>query len=138
VETELLDNIFTLKAQNCIFGPVPSIEEILDPIEERQQEETRTDGSVKAIAEIVKKEAIEADRAVEKVNDSDDDDDKGPPVPPCAKLVTLCQQLELGCMHYGDPQFSLELSHQLFKFRGILWREELKYATQTTLDNFFV
>jgi hypothetical protein len=86
----------------------------------------------------VKKEAIEADRAVKEVNDSDDDNDKEPPVPPCAKLITLCQQLELSCMYYGDPQFSLELSHQLFKFHGILQKEELKYATQTTLDNFFV
>jgi hypothetical protein len=34
METELLDNISTVKARNQIFGPVPSIEEILDPIKE--------------------------------------------------------------------------------------------------------
>lgn len=137
VEAELLDNISALKARNRIFGPMPSIDEILDPIEERQQEDTKTDGSVKAIAELVQKEADEADRAVEEVDDSDDGDDEGPLVPSRAELIMLCQQIELGCMHYGDPQFSLDLSHQLFKFRGILRREELKYTTQTTLDRFF-
>jgi hypothetical protein len=37
---------------------VPSIEEILDSIKEWQQEEMRIDGSVKAIAEIVKKRPL--------------------------------------------------------------------------------
>ena len=42
----------------------------------------------------------------------------------------LCQRVEVGCMQYGDPQFSLNLSIQLRIFRGILRREELMTATQ--------
>jgi hypothetical protein len=41
-------------------------------------------------------------------------------------------------MHYGNPKLSLEISHQLFKFCGILQREELANSTQTTLDNYFL
>jgi len=74
---------------------------------------------------------------IEVESDDGDDDDEGIPVPSRANLITLCQQLEYDCMHYGDPKVSLELSQQLLKFRGILQREELVNSTQTSLDDYF-
>jgi hypothetical protein len=45
-------------------------------------------------------------------------------------------RLEVGCMQYGNPQFSLNFSSQLRIFRGNLRREELMTARQTSLSNF--
>ena len=137
VEGELMKDISDLKARNRIFGPIPSVDDILDPLEERQQEGAPLDGSVKGIADMVRKEVAGVDRDVEEVEDSDSEDDARSPIPSRADLIALCQRVEQGCMQYGDPQFSLELSLQLSKFRGILRREELLFATQTTLDRFF-
>jgi hypothetical protein len=41
-------------------------------------------------------------------------------------------------MHYGDPELSLEISHQLLKFHGILRRDELANSTQSTLGSYFL
>lgn len=137
VEGELMKDISDLKARNRIFGPIPSVDDILNPLEERQQEGAPLDGSVKGIADMVWKKVAGVDRDVEEVEDSDSKDDARSPIPSCADLIALCQRVEQGCMQYGDPQFSLELSLQLSKFCGILQREELLFATQTTLDRFF-
>jgi hypothetical protein len=135
VEAELMDQVAALKSRNQIFGAVQSVDRIVDPVEERQQEESVLDGSVKGIADLVRKEIAE-DEVVEVV-DSDEDED-GPPIPSRADLINYCRQLEIGCMHYGDPKLSLEISHNLFKFRGILRRAELANSTQSTLDSYFL
>jgi hypothetical protein len=45
--------------------------------------------------------------------DSDEDDNEVDPSITRQDILDLCQQLEVGCMQYGDPQFSLDLSSQL-------------------------
>ena len=74
--------------------------------------------------------------------DEDDKDDKDDAsitaALPRSKLIQVCRQLEAGCMHYGgDPQFSVNLSHDLIKYRTLLQQEEFLTAKQTTLDMFF-
>ncbi|KAG2146221.1 hypothetical protein DEU56DRAFT_786916 [Suillus clintonianus] len=71
------------------------------------------------------------------VDSDDDDDDEADPSITHQNILDLCQQLEVGCMQYGDPQFSLDLSSQLLKFRANLRREELLNARQTSLERFF-
>jgi len=138
VEADLMDTILELKSRNRIFGPAPSINDILDPIEERQQEQTETDGSVKGIADVVRREIAVENGEIIEIDDSEDDDNEDDNAPCRADLIKLCQQLQLGCMQHSDPQFSLELSHQLLKFRAILQKEELHNTTQTTLDSYIL
>ena len=52
-------------------------------------------------------------------------------------IFDLCQRVEAGCMQYGDPQFSLNLSIQLRIFRGTLRREELMTARQTSGEKLY-
>jgi hypothetical protein len=87
----------------------------------------------------VQKETAVANGEVIKVDESEDDgDDDGTSLPSHANLIILCQQLEHCYMQYSDPQFSLELSHKLSKFHGILKKEELTNSTQSTLDRYFM
>jgi hypothetical protein len=53
VEAKLVEKVSALRSHNHIFGPAPSVDEIVDPIEEWQQEEEELDGSVKGIADLV-------------------------------------------------------------------------------------
>jgi hypothetical protein len=137
-EEDLMDKVSMLKSWNRIFGPIPSADEILDPVEEQGQVAAELVGSVEEIADLVRRETAVANGEVIEVEESeDDDDDDETSLPSRANLIILCQQLERGCMQYGDPQFSLELSYKLFKFRGILHKEELANSTQSTLDRYF-
>lgn len=140
VKEDLMGKVKLLKSHNHIFGDVPTVEELLDPVEEREQEEAVMDGSVKGIIKQVQKELAEVNREVIEVDESDGDDeheaDKSP-VQSCHNLISHCQQLVQSCMQYGDPQTSLDLANQLLKFRAVLRRDELLNSTQTTLDRFF-
>ena len=74
VEEDLMGKVKLLKSCNRIFGDVPTVEELLDPVEEREQEEAVTDGSVKGIIKQVQKEVAEVNREVIEIDESDDDD----------------------------------------------------------------
>ena len=142
VEEDLMGKVELLKSRNRIFGEIPTVEELLNPVEEREQEEPVTDGSVKGIIEHVRREAAEANGEVVEADESGGDDEHeglgdDSPVQSCSDLISLCRQLAQSCLQYGDPQSSLDLSNQLLKFRGVLLREELLNSTQTTLDRFF-
>ncbi|KAG2067901.1 hypothetical protein BDR04DRAFT_1104285 [Suillus decipiens] len=98
------------------------------------------EGGDKAIADEVRREIAVASGGIIGIDsdsdDDDDDDDSAAPSITRTDLLHLCQQLEVGCMQYGDPQFSLDLSSQLCKFRAQLHREEILYARQTSLEQY--
>jgi len=94
------------------------------------------EGGDSSIADEVRREIAIANGEVIEVDSDDDDDEVGPSVT-CKHILDLCQQLEVGCMQYGYPQFSLDLSSQLQKFRANLRREELLSAKQSSLEQFF-
>jgi hypothetical protein len=137
-EAELMQSVNDLKARNRIFGKLPSVDELLDPAEERDMGEfSAFEGGDKAIADEVRHEIAIANGEVIDVDsdddDGDDDDDNGHSSITRTDLLDLCRRIEAGCMQYGDPQFSLNLSIQLRIFRGTLRREELMTARQTSL-----
>ncbi|KAG0701241.1 hypothetical protein DFH29DRAFT_876055 [Suillus ampliporus] len=91
------------------------------------------EGGDSSIADTVRHEIAIANGEVIKVDsDEDDDDDEVDPSITRKDILDLCQQLEVGCMQYGDPQFSLDLSSQLRKFCVNLQHEELLNARQTS------
>ncbi|KAG2101876.1 uncharacterized protein F5147DRAFT_776530 [Suillus discolor] len=120
-EADLMQSVNNLKARNCIFGQLPTLDELLDPAEERDMGEFPAfEGGDKAIADEVHREVTIASGEVIET-DSDDDNDNDDSVAASitwTDLLDLCQQLKVGCMQYGNPPFSLNLSSQLRIFRA--------------------
>jgi hypothetical protein len=111
---------------------------MLDPAEEKIGEDwANSDGIVAGIAEQVRQEMAEANGEVVKIDDDDDVDEESTISFSHTDPIKICQQLEEGCMQYGDPSFALALSHQLCKFCAVLWKDELLSSKQTSLDNYF-
>ncbi|KAG0694591.1 hypothetical protein DFH29DRAFT_959498 [Suillus ampliporus] len=137
-EAALMQSVRELQARNRIFGTLPTTDELLDPAEERDKGEfSAFEGGDSSIADTVRHEIAVANGEVIEVDSDEDDDDEVDPSITRKDILDLCQQLEVGCMQYGDPQFSLDLSSQLRKFRANLRREELLNARQTSLERFF-
>ncbi|KAG1733463.1 hypothetical protein EDB19DRAFT_1581101, partial [Suillus lakei] len=91
------------------------------------------EGGDSSIADMVRHEIAVANGEVIEVDSDSDDDDEADPSITHQDILDLCQRLKVGCMQYGDPQFSLDLSSQLRKFRANLQCEELLNARQTSL-----
>lgn len=137
-EEVLLAEVRDLQLRNRIFGTLPTIDEMLDPAEEKIGEDwAKSDGSIAGIAEQVRREMAEANSEVVEIDNEDDVDEESTAPLSRADLIRMCQELEEGCMQYGDPSFSLALSHQLCKFRAVLRKDELLSSKQTSLDNYF-
>jgi len=140
-ETELMQTIDNLKSRNRIFGVPPTVDELLDPAEEREVEDSPFDSQdpVKAVADVVRHEIAIADGRVMEIesDDDDDSDDNSAASITRAELSALCQRIETACLQYGNPQVALHLSELLCNYRGQLRREELQNAKQTFLDQYF-
>jgi len=140
-ELEVMESVHHLRERNRIHGKLSSVDEIIEPPEERDLPESILDGGVKVIADEVRREMAIANGEIIDIDEDDEDDEDDASVTaalPRGELIQLCKQLEAGCMHYGgDPQFSVNLSHDLIKYRALLQREEFLTAKQTTLDMFF-
>ncbi|KAG2359129.1 hypothetical protein BDR07DRAFT_1488639 [Suillus spraguei] len=136
IETQLMQSVKDLQGRNRVFGTLLTIDELLDPAEEKDKGEFSTcDGGESSIADEVCREILVANGGVIEV---DSDDDKMGPSVTRNDVLDLCQQLEAACMQYGDPQISLDSSSQLRNFRANLRREELHNAKQTCLEQFYV
>ena len=138
-ELEVMESVHHLREWNCIHGKPLSVDEIIEPPEERDLPESILDGGMKVIADEVRWEMAIANGEIVDVDEDDDGDDASVTAAlPHSELIQLCRQLKAGCMHYGgDPQFSVNLSHDLIKYRALLQWEEFLTAKQTTLDMFF-
>jgi hypothetical protein len=137
-EVALMQSVQELQARNRIFGTLPTIDELLDPAEERDKGEfSAFEGGDSSIADMVRHEIAIANGEVIEVDSDEDDNNEVDPSITHQDILNLCWQLEVGCMQYGDPQFSLNLSTQLRKFCAILQHEELLNARQTSLERFF-
>lgn len=133
-----MQSVQELQARNHIFSTLPTIDELLDPAEERDKGEfSAFEGGDSSIADTVCHEIAVANGEVIEVDSDEDNNNKVDPSITYQDILDLCQQLEVGCMQYGDPQFSLDLSSQLRKFCVNLRREELLNARQTSLERFF-
>ncbi|KAG2033937.1 hypothetical protein BDR03DRAFT_1094037 [Suillus americanus] len=131
-------SVDNLKARNRIFAQLLTLDELLDPAEERDMGEFPAfEGGDKAISDEVRREVAIASGDVIEIDSDDDDNDSAAASVTRTDLLHLCQPLEVGCMQYGDPQFSLNLLSQLRTFRAQLRREELLNARQTSLEQFF-
>ena len=71
-------------------------------------------------------------------DDVDDNDTGSETVLSHQELIELCRRIEASCTHYGgDPQFSVNLSFKLIKFRALLSWEEMLTTKQATLEAYW-
>ena len=91
--------------------------------------------------EVYREMAIASGDVIEIDGDDDDVEDDGAgseTVPSCQELIELCRRIETGCTHYGgNPQFSVNLSFKLIKFRALLSQEEMLTTKQATLQAYW-
>ncbi|KIK77586.1 hypothetical protein PAXRUDRAFT_777198, partial [Paxillus rubicundulus Ve08.2h10] len=113
------ESVHTLKSHNRIFGTPLTVDKILDPVEERDvgDLESLADGSIEGIADKVWQEMAIAKGEITEIEDDDNDvDNDSAESFSRADLISLCQQLEAGCMQYGDPTSSFNLLWLLSKY----------------------
>lgn len=131
IETDLKKVIDDLKERRRIHGEVPTIEELIEPIEEVVQDPKFTFESDDEIIKQVEEEMNPGE--VEDCDDEDHDEPKGVSV---TEMVQLCERLQQACIAYGVDE-GLTVARQLCKFRGQLRREEHSKLKQAPIDKFF-
>ena len=138
VEKELLNLVAQLKARRCIAGKPFTLDEMLDPIEEREIGENHVSfegGNLDSeIVQIVQVKA--RGDAIEEIS-SDDDDDEPEVVPPSLKeMIEACRKLEGDCLLVGT-EGALDFIEASRRLRGHLQKMSRESEKQTTLDIFF-
>jgi hypothetical protein len=135
-----MDSIEELVKHKRIIGPPPTLEDLVNPIEEQEVGDSpyRFEGGDAQIIAKVRHEMAAARGEVIKLNDSDSEDD-GPDNSSLSwhEVIELCKMLEKDCIRYGGENFSIELPHQLRKYRAHLLHEDLLSSTQTSLTEYF-
>ena len=140
VEQELMDSVKELVKRKRIIGCPPTIEELVNPIEEQEVGDSPyrfEGGDAKIVAEVRHEMAVAQGEIIElDESDSEDEDDIDDTLSQ-QDIIKLCEKLETACFRYGGKNFSLELPHQLRKYRAKLLHEDLRSSTQTSLTNYF-
>ncbi|KAF8343386.1 hypothetical protein F5887DRAFT_918607 [Amanita rubescens] len=113
-ETDLIDSVHDLKSRNRIFGELLTIDEMLDPPEERENADSdQYDGHtdvVMAIVEEVRDEiSVEKGETIEVQSDDEDNDLQANKLLSRTSLISLCTEIQTSCLQYGDPQLAFEL-----------------------------
>ena len=145
VEVDLMSAVQELKKRNQIFGEPPSLEELINPIEETQNSDSpkNFEGDAEIVVEVKHQMAVEqgeiinVDKDEDEEDEGDLEDDKDLPVS-TAEILRMCEQVEQLCFEHGAGESSLELPKHLWCFRAHLLHAELQNAKQTTLDRFYI
>ena len=139
LEKDLMTSVEELKTQKQVFGPLPSIDDLVSPAKEKESsegsphafpdEDHKIVGLVQQEIWVQKGEVIEID-----CEDSNDEDSTDMNVShhDTIDLVIKLKQLSI---KFGGPQI-LELTWQLHHFHGFLHHEELLNGKQSSLDDF--
>jgi hypothetical protein len=131
LEGNLEELISELKMRNRIFGAPPNMDELLDPVEERQVGQIFEGGDVEIIARVRKAYSGAEDSA-----DSGSDDEVEELKPSLEEMMEMCRTLEYASIGVGGES-GLEVSKAMRHYRQELQVLFTKSAVQTTLDKFF-
>jgi len=140
LEAKLMHAVNSLQQRKRIRGTAPSLEDLLNPIEETEigHSDYRFPGGDDEII-------AEARRTTTETQDEMDDEaqeeeeEGGDELLSAKEGQRLCEQLEKLCLQYSDAEgvSALALQQQLRKLRAHLRRLELASQTQVTLDKFW-
>lgn len=135
LEDSLKGSISILKDRNRIFGTPLSVNELLDPLEERENLDLEAevfDDDAAIIAEVRRREAVRNGDAIEVDSDDEDDLDEAKPAT-TFELIALVEKLEAGYLSRIGADSSPDFLHHLRAFRAELRHDQMKSAKQTTL-----
>ena len=140
LETGLIKSVAELQARKRINGTAPTLEELVNPIEENEIGDSpyRFPGGDDEILDQVLIGESGNGHAVD-AGDSEDEDDLEDDLVSCREAIQLCERLEKVCVTHSDAEgvAILELQRQLRKLRGHFRRVEAATQKQSTLDSFF-
>ncbi|KAJ3780447.1 hypothetical protein GGU10DRAFT_380619 [Lentinula aff. detonsa] len=130
VERDLMEIIADLKTRNRIFGETPTLEELVDPVEEKE-----IGGSAFHYGEDAEKKIVDQ-------IEEDDDEDNGPPDVSLSELLGNLKLAKEQCLTSqidspGVAEEALKLMEQLRKFRGQVQKLQLLKAKQVPIMNYF-
>jgi len=139
VEEALLKLVAQLKDWRHIHGRPYTLDELLDPKEEREIGESlhAFGGGDVGVMRVVQQGIDLARGEIEEIEEIDSDDE-GPEAapPPLKEMIIMCRVIEENCM-VVCTEGALEVVQSLRRYRGHLLRMSTEGAEQTTLDAFF-
>src|ERR1700679_1400446 len=107
-EQKLMRSVNDLKKRKHIFGTLLTIDEILDPVEEKDNGDLPNfEGGDQAIADEVRCKIAVANGEVVEIDSDDESEEDGPSFTQ-TELLNLCQQLETGCMQHGERSYLMQ------------------------------
>jgi len=143
VETELMASVAVLRTRNRVFGPPMTVDDIVDPPEER---ETSLEDSPYAfpggdddiINQVDHESKVARGEVMEIDDESDDESEDLDPEATIRETLELAAKLERLSIKFGGKNSNaLGLNQELRKFRSHLKREDFKNVKQSTIDLFF-
>ena len=142
IEKDLMASVEELQKRKRIFGEPPTMEDLIQPPEERDGdvEEIEACDEVEIVAEIKRRISIESGEIIEVESDSDADAEDDPfPDIALADAIAMCEKLEKACitLGYADGDMGLTLPQELRHFRGYLRQRESRNAKQITLTELW-
>lgn len=134
IEQDLMQSVMELKKRNRVHGTLLTLEELVNPLDEKEIGEDSLGHNDDEIVDQINREK-EGGTASDNESDSDADKEKEPPLGRQA-AIHLCQQLESYCLEEGGEHV-LELLYNLRRFRAQLRREDMQSAKQMTLEDLW-
>ena len=140
VEKELAECLHDLKQRKRIHGPVPTIDDLVDPEAERGITTLSVPDQIadEEIVAMVQKRQTKDDQMDVEESDDSSDDGEDDLTETRQDVIQMCARLERLCIKYGNSETSLSLPQQLLRFRGHLRAEAFRTAKQTQLEDFFL
>jgi hypothetical protein len=136
-ETKLAENLIELKQRNRLHGPLPSVNELLNPeIEIVEDEELEMPTEEEIVAKVQHDLAVEQGDIIVIDDDNDEEEEEGEEEPhlTTSERIALIQRLKVFLTSEGDQ---MVLVPQLRKLRGGLFREVQAGLVQKPLEAFF-
>jgi len=135
LEADLMLSVKTLKSRNRIFGHLPTIEELINPSEERESEDNPQLNDDKIIAQVCHEKALEQGEIIEIESEEEEDEDM-PPQVTTTKALEMCRILGSFCLNTGAGS-AMELSKALRCFRAEMSWKYMQNMKQPTLADLW-
>jgi hypothetical protein len=131
LEENLMSSVKALKSRNRIFGPMPTIEELINPSKERENEDNLQNlNDNEIVAQVRYEKALEKGEIVE-IESEEEDEDALPPVT-TTKALEMCKILNSFCLGSGADS-AMELSKVLRRFQAEVSLDSMQRMKQASL-----
>ena len=133
-----MSSVAILKGRNRIFGSLPTISELINPPEERENgDNLQVLDDDEIVAQVHYEKALEQGEIQEvEVESEDEEDDDAPPQVTTIEALEMCRTLGSFCLGTGVGS-AMELSRVLLRFRAEVSQEYMQNMKQRTLDDLW-